>query len=66
MAQQRYDIRKEDGTWTVFDVFTGLPAYAQPGGLDGPAFGLDMEEADDLVDLLNEADRRRRNQKSLE
>ena len=27
MAQQRYDLRKEeDGTWTVFDVFTGWPA----------------------------------------
>jgi len=61
MAQQRYDIRKEeDGTWTVFDMFTGLPAYGQPMGLDGPAFGLDMDEADDLVDLLNEIDRRMR------
>ncbi len=57
MAQQRYDLRREDdGTWTVFDVFTGLPAEAP----DGPAFGLSMEEADDLVDILNGLDRQRR------
>lgn len=57
MAQQRYDLRKEeDGTWTVFDVFTGQPADAP----DGPAFGLDMEDADDLVDILNGLDRQRR------
>ncbi len=55
--QQRYDIRREDdGTWTVFDVFTGLPAEVG----DELLFGLDMEEADDAVDLLNLADVRRR------
>ncbi|MER9657249.1 hypothetical protein NKJ26_27855 [Mesorhizobium sp. M0152] len=27
MLTRRYDVRQEpDGTWTVFDVFTGLPA----------------------------------------
>ena len=57
MAQQRYDLRKEpNGTWTVFDVFTGLPAEVGPGVLTG----LTMKEADDLVDFLNTLDRRRR------
>ncbi|AMX97127.1 hypothetical protein EOA22_05250 [Mesorhizobium sp. M7A.F.Ca.US.014.04.1.1] len=57
MAQQRYDLKKEpNGTWTVFDVFTGQPA--EPDG--HPATGLDMEYADDLVDLLNAADLKRR------
>lgn len=48
--KQRYDMRQElDGTWTVFDIFTGMPAevYGQFCCL------LDIEEADDLVDLLN-------------
>ena len=57
MAQQRYDLRKEpNGTWTVFDVFTGLPVEV---GL-GVFTGLTMEEADDAVGLLNALDRRRR------
>ncbi|MBZ9977820.1 hypothetical protein LB555_20490 [Mesorhizobium sp. BR-1-1-10] len=57
MAQQRYDLRKEpDGTWTVFDVFTGIPA--DPEG--HPAVGLEMEYADDLVDLLNAINLKRR------
>jgi hypothetical protein len=57
MAQQRYDLRKElDRTWTVFDVFTGQPADAW----GSPAEGLDKEYADDLVDVLNIADLKRR------
>ena len=57
MGQQRYDLRKEpDGTWTVFDVFTGLPA--EPDGWS--ASGLELEYADDLVDLLNAVDLKRR------
>lgn len=58
MAQQRYDLRREeDGTWTVYDVFTGWAADLPSAG---PAVGLDMEDADDLVDLLNTLDRERR------
>jgi hypothetical protein len=58
MAAQRYDLRKEpDGTWTVFDVFTGLP-YEETDGIR--AEGMTMEEADDLVDLVNSLDRKRR------
>jgi hypothetical protein len=56
MGQQRYDLRQEpDGTWTVFDVFTGQPAVIGETML---ATGLCMEMADDLVDLLNARDRR--------
>ncbi|HEV7436566.1 MAG TPA: hypothetical protein VGO22_17125 [Pseudorhizobium sp.] len=46
----RYDMRKEpDDTWTVYDIFTGKAA--EVNGV--PQDGLDMETADDLVDLLN-------------
>lgn len=46
----RYDMRpEEDGTWTVYDIFTGLPA--EVSGI--PQDHLAMEVADDLVDLLN-------------
>lgn len=56
-SEARYDMRDEpDGTWTVFDIFTGLPAVVD----DVPLTGLEMEEADDLVDLLNFKDARRR------
>ena len=46
----RYGLR-EDGTglWAVYDIFTGLTA--EVNGL--PQDGLDIEVADDLVDLLN-------------
>ncbi|QPC92593.1 hypothetical protein GA829_19510 [Mesorhizobium sp. INR15] len=54
MAKQPYDVRTEpDGTWTVFDKVTGLPAM-----FDGAtALGMGVEEADVLVDLLNACDR---------
>lgn len=46
----RYNMR-EDGTgwWAVYDIFTGLTA--EVNGV--PQDGLDIEAADDLVDLLN-------------
>lgn len=48
--ENRYDMR-EDGTgmWAVYDIFTGLTA--EVNGV--PQDGLDIETADDLVDLLN-------------
>lgn len=50
MQKIRYDMRKEkDETWTVFDIFTGEPAEVN----DVPQEGLEMEQSDDLVDLLN-------------
>ena len=47
----RYSMRKNaDGEyWTVFDIFTGLPARVN----DIELTMLEMDEADDLVDLLN-------------
>lgn len=49
----RYDMRKEiDGTWTVFDIFTALPA--EINGVQ--IMSLDIEEADDAIDLLNNLD----------
>ncbi|RVO76225.1 hypothetical protein CN063_33290 [Sinorhizobium meliloti] len=50
MSENRYNLRQEDdGTWTVFDIFTGLPAEVN----EVEQAGLEMEQADDLVDLLN-------------
>ena len=50
---QRYDIEKSpDGRWMVIDRFTGWPAEEQGMLL----VGLLMEEADDLLDLLNDRD----------
>ncbi|TIT63487.1 MAG: hypothetical protein E5W90_26435 [Mesorhizobium sp.] len=57
MVQQRFNLRQEmDGTWTVFEVSTGQPADAW----GRPAKGLDKGYADDLVDLLNIFDTKRR------
>lgn len=38
-----------NGFWTVYDIFTGEPAVVNYTPMDM----LEMEEADDLVDLLN-------------
>lgn len=46
----RYDMRRDaDGTWCVYDIFTGQTVEVNGVPQDGP----DMEIADDLVDLLN-------------
>ncbi|TGQ46688.1 hypothetical protein [Mesorhizobium sp. M00.F.Ca.ET.216.01.1.1] len=54
---QRYGIRKTpEGSWDVIDVFTGLPVTE-----DGvPLIDMPVEEADELVELLNYRDRRQR------
>ena len=50
---QRYDMRmKRNGTWTVFDIATGQPALVN----DVEQVDLEMDQADDLVDLLNMID----------
>ncbi|WP_454850487.1 hypothetical protein [Rhizobium binxianense] len=41
--------RNVNGYWTVYDVFTGQRAIVE----DVPLDMLEMEEADDMVDLLN-------------
>ncbi|NRP73790.1 hypothetical protein ILFOPFJJ_04703 [Ensifer psoraleae] len=57
MCENRYDRRKEtDGTWTIFDIFMGMPARVN----DVEQVGLEIEQADILVDLLNELSKMRR------
>ncbi|GAB4073131.1 hypothetical protein KHC28_00060 [Ancylobacter sonchi] len=51
----RYKVRREDDGWTAFDIFTGQPAVVN----DVPLVGMDIEEADDIVDQLNGAYARR-------
>jgi hypothetical protein len=54
---QRYEMQKTpDGQWDVIDVFTGRPVIEQ--GV--PLIHMPLEEADDLVDLLNYRDINRR------
>lgn len=58
MLYRRYGLRTEiDGTWTVFDGFTGLPAE-----IEGHPYGdlLDRDYAIEVVDLLNSEDSARR------
>ncbi|MBB4001581.1 hypothetical protein [Aurantimonas endophytica] len=57
MPDDRYTLRKDpDGTWRVVDIFTDLPAVVHSQVM----ILMDMEEADDIVDLLNTLDRKRR------
>ncbi|MBB4003173.1 hypothetical protein [Aurantimonas endophytica] len=57
MPDDRYTLcKRSNGTWSVVDIFTDFPAI-----VDGRVMiGMDMEEADDMVDLLNILDRKRR------
>ncbi|RVM26410.1 hypothetical protein CN130_26305 [Sinorhizobium meliloti] len=58
MHNQRYSVKREqDGTWTVFDVFTGEPAVIGPDKLSSQ---LSPEKADEVVGLLNLLDAIRR------
>jgi hypothetical protein len=45
----RYDIKREDDGWAVYDTTTGLPAEVN----NVVQVGLSLEDADDLADLLN-------------
>jgi hypothetical protein len=51
MAHLRYQIRKnpDDRYWSVIDIFTGQPVMIKGVPLDV----LLLEEADEMVDLLN-------------
>ncbi len=51
----RYDMRRDDDGYTVFDIWTGWPALVK----GAEQVGLDIEVADDLVDLLNILNERR-------
>lgn len=54
---QRYDLRKyeDEDTWSVIEVTTGSVVVVNDTLLDG----LDLDTADDLVDLLNRIDRQK-------
>lgn len=59
---RRYNLRKEDdGKWTVFDIFTGLPAVID----DFEVTGFEVDEAGDLLEKLNTADTERRRQAGM-
>jgi hypothetical protein len=50
MNEPRYGVRQEkDGTWTVLDVITRLPAASDGRDLTG----LDRDDAKDIADALN-------------
>jgi hypothetical protein len=55
---RRYELRAEkvDGTFQVADRFTGQPVHYE--GV--PQTGLDHDDAEELADLLNYLDERRR------
>ena len=50
MTEPRYDLRQEkNGTWTVIDTITGVPAASDGRDLTG----LDQEDARDIMEALN-------------
>lgn len=50
MNEPRYSLRQEpDGTWTVVDTITGLPAASDGRDLTG----LEHDDARDIADALN-------------
>ncbi|RNJ42557.1 hypothetical protein B5V01_16200 [Mesorhizobium erdmanii] len=54
---RRYDIEKTpEGSWDIIDVFTGQPVVE----VGVPLIDMSIDEADDLVNLLNCRDREQR------
>ena len=51
----RYDMRKGPQGWEVIDLTTGEPATVN----DVVLVGMDLADADDLVDLLNSLETKR-------
>jgi len=50
ISRNRFDLRQEtNGTWTVYDIFTGLFVTVEQRDL----IGLDIADADDMVVHLN-------------
>lgn len=58
----RYDMRPDPVGWTIIDVTTGRPVLLH----DTVLVGIDLEEADRLVDLLNAHDLHRQRAASAE
>ncbi|AMS42483.1 hypothetical protein [Aminobacter aminovorans] len=53
----RYEVQQEtDGLWRIVDIFSGLPVE-RDGGL---LIGLLLDEADDLLDIVENLDRQHR------
>jgi hypothetical protein len=53
----RYRLRQEgDGSWTIYDIFTGLPAIVAARELSN----LEIRNADETNELLNKYDLERR------
>lgn len=53
MSTARYTLRHgPDDTWAVIDVYTGWPAVSYGVTL----IGMELDDADDMVDLLNTLD----------
>jgi hypothetical protein len=44
----RYDLRKDQAGWTVFDIWTGAPVIYR--GM--PQVGLEAQDADELAEAL--------------
>lgn len=51
-----YDARPDPDGWTVYEIATGQPAEVNGTAL----IALSAEEADDLIDLLNQLERQSR------
>ncbi|QOF73640.1 hypothetical protein IG197_11575 [Aminobacter sp. SR38] len=52
----RYEVQQEtDGLWRIVDIFSGLPVER-----DGGLIGLLLDEADGLLDILENLDRQHR------
>ncbi|MER8376755.1 hypothetical protein [Mesorhizobium sp. M1409] len=49
-------VKTPEGTWDIIDMFTGMPVVE----VGVPLIDMPIDEADDLVDLLNFRDRKRR------
>ncbi|HTO34009.1 MAG TPA: hypothetical protein VL202_22960 [Pararhizobium sp.] len=52
MNEPRYGLRQEkNGSWTILDVITRVPAATDGRDLTG----LDQDDAEDIMDVLNKA-----------
>lgn len=48
--KDQYQVRKEtDGTWTVFNIFTGWPVIM----VEREMTGMKQKDADELAEMLN-------------
>lgn len=63
MSTARYDLRRSlDGTWTVIDVFTGMPVEYEAR----VQAGLSLDDAEVVVDIMNMLDLHRRRTRGID